>query len=104
MGKVLLIKAEPTEGLRISEHNPNWHDVVIEIEETLKGEPRLSLLVIRFPDSMDVMWYKVPKFSLEQEGIWILHQDEVGIYTAMNPLDFQPKKEAENLRRLLQQK
>lgn len=104
VGKVVLIKAESVSGLPISEHNPNWHDVVIEAKETLKGKPNLALLVVRFPKSMDVAWYGVPRFSLGQEGIWILHKDESGVYTALNPLDFQPKKEIDNIRTLVKQK
>lgn len=103
-GKVVLIKAEPTVGLPISEHSPNWHDVVIEIEETLKGEPRLALLVVRFPESIDVVWYDAPKFSLGQKGVWILHKDKSGVYTALKSPDFQPQKETDNIRKLIQQK
>lgn len=103
VGKVVLVKAEPAAGLPISEHSPDWRDIVIEIKETLKGKPRLALLVVRFPQSMDVAWYDAPKFSLGQKGIWILHKDESGLYTALNPLDFQPKEETDSIRRALVQ-
>jgi len=104
VGKIVLVKEEPTDGLPISEHSPNWHNAVIEVEETLKGSPRVALLIVRFPNTMDVAFFDVPKFSVGQEGVFILHKDDIdesGLYIAFYPMDFQPKTEVQNIKSLL---
>jgi hypothetical protein len=92
---------------RISEHAPVWHEAVIDVDEVHKGSHAPKQIVVRFPDSTDVRWYKAPKFHTGQEGVFMLHSDQAtgarasafgpGVgpseYTALNPADFQPLEE-----------
>jgi hypothetical protein len=92
---------------RISEHEPLWNDAVIEVNEVHKGEAPEGQVVIRFPSSTDVKWFRAPKFQPGQEGVFMLHKDEpkaagAGVaaaavavegaeaYTALDPADFHP--------------
>ena len=94
----------------ITEHAPDWWTAVIEIESTEKGEPSGKKVIVLFPNSTDEMWLDSPKFRKGQEGILLLkkNQQEKGWpsmripgYTALNPLDFQPKDQLERIRKLL---
>ena len=101
-------EASPAPG-RISEHDPEWREAVVEVEGVEKGDPQKKLVVL-FPSSDDVQWYKAPKFEPGQEGVFILHQQAAPaeafafdvapsgegaweVYTALNPADFQPPQQ-----------
>jgi hypothetical protein len=52
------------------------------------------------------MWFRSPRFAVNQDGIWILHPFVVGNrrlpnLTALDPLDLRPRSEEERIRRLL---
>jgi hypothetical protein len=100
---------------RITEHDPDWHDAVIQIESVLKG-PKLKKhkLVVRFPQCNDVAWAYAPKFEKHQEGVFFLKKDdvsgapvallegtEVNAYTCLRPGDWLPKSDATRVRSLL---
>lgn len=74
VGKVAEIKpvAEPGPSRPITEHDPQWQEAVVEIETVLKGDVALKRIVLWFPGSLDVAWVNVPRFKVDQEGIWIL--------------------------------
>jgi hypothetical protein len=88
---------------RISEHAPMWQEAVIAVDEVHKGSGAKKQVVIRFPSSTDVRWYRAPKFHAGQEGVFMLHKQQVGgaqakamgaalkaeEYTALHPEDFQ---------------
>lgn len=96
----------------VSEHDPKWREAVIEVAKTEKGSPRSKEVVVRFPSSNDVRWYKAPKFVPGQEGVFILHKTQppaaaksvarvrgavtaaeaetTEAFTALDPVDFQP--------------
>jgi hypothetical protein len=93
---------------RISEHAPQWHEAVIDVDQVHKGSHAGKQLVVRFPSSTDVRWYKAPKFRTGQEGVFLLHKEQIpaaaqataaagGVgpseYTALDPSDFQPLEE-----------
>jgi hypothetical protein len=59
---------------RISEHEPFWQEAVIEVSEAHKG-PKKNQVVVRFPSSTDVRWYKAPRFKKGQKGVWLFHSD-----------------------------
>jgi hypothetical protein len=101
--------------LRVTEHDPDWHEAVIKIEKILKG-PKLkkNKLVVRFPQCNDVAWARAPKFQKHQEGIFFLKKDEVSgapvallegtevnAYTCLRPGDWLPKSEETRVRALL---
>ncbi|HSE18795.1 MAG TPA: hypothetical protein VLB46_17185 [Pyrinomonadaceae bacterium] len=62
---------------RISEHDPDWKEAIIEVQETLKGPAELREVVVRFPASTDIMWVGYPKFSAGQERTLLLREDSV---------------------------
>lgn len=95
----------------ISEHEPHWREAVVEVANVEKGAHAKKEIVIRFPDSNDVRWYKAPKFRPGQKGVFILHKTQPSrpprgravaatltnkeaetqeAYTALHPADFQP--------------
>lgn len=92
---------------RISEHAPLWHEAVIEIDQIHKGSYAGKQVVIRFPSSTDVRWHKAPKFHTGQEGVFLLHKEQLpagealarlggvgsGEFTALHPADIQPLDE-----------
>jgi hypothetical protein len=98
---------------RISEHAPMWHEAVINVDETHKGRARRKQVVVRFPSSTDVRWYHAPKFQAGQEGVFLLHKQQVPAtraraasltalkaeeYTALHPGDFQPLEQLPQIR------
>ena len=100
---------------RVTEHDPDWHDAVIQIESVLKGpKPKKHKLVVRFPQCNDVAWAHAPKFEKHQEGIFFLMKDEVSgapvallegtevnAYTCLRPGDWLPKSDQARVRSLL---
>lgn len=56
------------QGQRISEHNPEWQEAIVEVQETLKGPAGASEIVVRFPASQDIMWVGYPKLKAGQES------------------------------------
>jgi hypothetical protein len=69
---------------RITEHDPDWHEAVLEIKSVLKGgKIKGKKMVVRFPGRNDVAWAQSPKFDKNQRGIFCLNRDQVsGVPTA----------------------
>ena len=97
----------------ISEHNPQWHEAVLQISSIVKGEFQGQELRMNYPGSDDEAWLESPKPKLEEEGIWILQKDQqekggakfrVPGYTALDALDFQPKDQLDRVKRLIGKK
>lgn len=102
------------ESQRVSEHNPDWQEAIIVVEDTLKGPVGMAEVVVRFPSSVDVMWVGYPKFKVGQEGTFLLRQDRlsgattatlegkaVTAYMAISSKDALGKADSETIRRLL---
>jgi hypothetical protein len=98
----------------VSEHNPDWREAVIEVQSALKGAADTKEVVVRFPASFDVMWASSPKFTVGQEGTFLLQQDrlsgspkatlegkEVTAYTAISPKHTLSSGDSARVRRLL---
>ena len=110
-----------------SEHDPHWREAVIDVEEVHKGDLRGGQIVLTFPASIDVRWYKAPKFQPGERGTFMVHETTTAaperrppargaratraaaaplatrrIYTALSPLDFQPQHEPGGLHALIQ--
>jgi hypothetical protein len=98
---------------RISEHAPMWQEAVVDVDETHKGRERRKQVIVRFPSSTDVRWYHAPKFQAGQEGVFLLHKQQIPAtkakaasftalkadeYTALNPGDFQPLEQLPQIR------
>ncbi len=98
----------------VTEHDPDWHEAVIQVESGIKGAQANQEIVIRFPASMDVAWHDIPKLKVGQEGTFILQKDivsgapkallagaQVDAHTALNPYDVLSKDEAQRVRALV---
>ncbi len=124
VGAAMSLNAEADSGRRrpISEHDPHWREAVIEVANVEKGEHATKEIVVRFPDSNDVRWYKAPKFRPGQKGVFILHKTQPSrpakgpmlaatltdteaetteAYTALHPADFQPLQEHPEVQTLI---
>ena len=91
---------------RITEHEPDWWEAVIQVESVLKGQPPQPNVIVLYPKSIDVMWYGSPKFVKGQKGVFLLHREQrsdfqVDGFTALDPLDFQPIEQADRVKRLV---
>jgi hypothetical protein len=112
----------------VSEHDPNWREAVIEINDVHKGSPQKKQIVVRFPASTDVMWYAAPKFHPGQQGYFMLHKEETSktkrakkrgrkstaaaeaepeaesknVYTALHPEDFQSYHEPGGIKTIIE--
>lgn len=106
--------AAPPRPKRISEHDPNWQEAIIQVEEGLKGAQAGQQVVVRFPASLDVAWVSAPKFAVGEEGTFLLHKDSttgspramlagqsVPAYTALHKLDVLPRQDAPRIRAMI---
>ena len=103
----------------ISEHDPDWHEATIDIDEVVKGKKDIKQVKVLFPNSDDVRWHKIGKYAPGQQGVWLLHpgqqQDTKGIpakvmaavpagpdvLTALHPSDYLPLHELERVRAMI---
>jgi hypothetical protein len=101
--------------LHVTEHDPDWHEAVVEIQSVLKGgKVKGNKVVVRFPNRNDVAWVHSPKFTKNQKGIFCLNRDkatgvpttkmggkQVNVYTCLGPWDALPMSEEARVRALL---
>jgi len=107
----------------ISEHDPEWCEAVVEVADVEKGSDKKKEIVVRFPNSNDVRWYKAHKFTAGEEGVFILHKTAAEAkpasrriaatvtkkeaetteeaYTALHPEDFQPLQNSPEIKTLI---
>jgi hypothetical protein len=108
----------------VSEHDPKWREAVVHVDSVHKGEHPGDHVTVLFPASMDVGWYKAPKFEPGHRGYFVLHKtqvkeaDRVGshgrallaaadadtavdTYTALSPADFQPSSQPDRIAGML---
>lgn len=73
-GKV--IKVDEIKGEKIvgSEHDPEWKEAEIQINETLKGKVESKTVKVLFASSNDVMFFQAPKFNVGDAGVFIIQQ------------------------------
>lgn len=106
--------AAPTRPKRISEHDPQWQEAIIQVQAGLKGAQAGEQVVVRFPGSRDVAWVGTPRFTAGQEGTFLLHNDSttgspkamlagrsVLAYTALHKVDVLTKQDATRVRALI---
>jgi hypothetical protein len=100
---------------RIAEHDPDWHEAVVEVKSVLKGgKIKGKKMVVRFPARDDVAWARSPKFEKNQRGIFCLNRDQtsgvpttklggkqVNAYTCLGHGDALPLSEEARVRSLL---
>jgi hypothetical protein len=108
----------------ISEHDPEWHDAVVTVSIIEKGGGGggNNQIVVRYPNSMDVRWYQVPKLRPGMTGSFILHAMQspeaahavsAGLrasiapaapqpqFVLLHPEDFQPHDQVERVRAMI---
>ena len=99
----------------VSEHDPDWHEAVVEVQSVLKGgQVKGNKVVVRFPGRNDVAWVHSPKFEKNQQGIFCLNRDQasgvptgkvggrqVTVYTCLGHGDALPLSDAPRVRALL---
>jgi hypothetical protein len=107
----------------ISEHDPEWHDAVVAISNVDKGVQGQNQIVVRYPNSMDVRWYRVPKLRPGMTGAFILHSAQspevaqaptAGLlqrsltaapqqpeFVLLHPEDFQPHDQLDRVRAMI---
>jgi len=100
---------------RVSEHDPDWHEALIEVQSVLKGgQVKGNSIVVRFPGRNDVAWVHSPKLAKNQQGIFCLNRDQtsgvptekvggrqVAVYTCLGHGDSLPMSDAPRVRSLL---
>src|SRR6059036_2907960 len=108
------LAAAPARPKRITEHDPDWQEAIIQVEDGIKGAKAGEQVVVRFPGSPDVAWVGTPKFAVGQEGTFLLHKDSttgsplttiagrsVPAYTALHKVDVLSKQDATRVRALI---
>jgi hypothetical protein len=106
----------------VSEHDPKWREAVVTVKTVHKGEPTTKQVVVRFPSSTDVQWYRAPKFHAGDRGVWVLQSQKApaagaaappkgapalamtataipgaAVYTALSPMDFHPASQPDSV-------
>jgi len=100
---------------RVTEHDPDWHEAIVEVQSVLKGgKVKGNKVIVRFPSRNDVAWVNSPKFAKNQQGIFCLNHDQatgapttkyggqqVHVYTCLGHGDALPMSEEARVRALL---
>lgn len=106
-GRVMRIRPLEGEPDGESEHDPQWFIAELQVESVEKGRhPRTEPVLVAFPTSRDVMWYRQPRAEAGQDGIWILRRERIrglpsDVYTAPEPHDVQPRHQLEYMQTLI---
>ncbi len=108
--------APPSHHTRISEHDPQWQEAIIEVQDGIKNAQAGERVVVRFPASRDVAWVSSPRFTVGQEGTFLMHVDSVTgspramlggqsvpAYTALHKIDVLTRADSTRVRALMKQ-
>jgi hypothetical protein len=108
VGEVSNIKPiESTGNFIVTEHDANYTDATITVDEILKGNLSNREIQVVFSNSYDIAWYERPKLRLGDYGIFFLHQKEKikdlneESYTLLNQGDFQSIDNLERIKKLV---
>ena len=96
-----VVNLSPTEERRrpkgsepASEHDPQWWQAEIAVDDVVKGQHRGRTVRVAFPSSTDVAWYGWPRPTAGQQAVFLLHKPDGatvrGAYVMPHPLDLQP--------------
>ena len=104
----------PARPKRITEHDADWQEAIIQVDDGIKGAQAGERVVVRFPGSRDVAWVGTPRFAVGQEGTFVLHKDSttgspltmlagqaVPAYTALHQVDVLSKQDATRVRAMI---
>ena len=78
VGKVLRTgPAKLSERQPVTEHDPQWQEAEVGIEVVQKGLYSARSVSVLFAGSTDMMWFQAPNLKEGQDGIWLLHKDDL---------------------------
>lgn len=116
LAKVTRIQSpvKPESGQKwITEHDPEWQEAILKVEAGIKGVTDGDEIVVRFPGTMDVMYFGIPKFREGESQIVLLGKDSVSglpkamvagkqveTYIVEKPADVIAKENIEQIRRI----
>lgn len=60
---------------RVTEHDPEWREAVVQVTSAIKGVKADQQIVVRFSASRDVAWYRAPKLTVGQMSTFLLKPD-----------------------------
>lgn len=112
-GRVVSVTRLPADDGPKSEHDPQWHQAVVEVDSVEKGDAGTSVRV-NYPNSRDVMWHHSPKYVPGQTGLFLLHRtdadrvhglrravaDSAEVFTSLAAADALPMTDLDLVRRL----
>lgn len=108
VGTVSAVSAAPGQANLpgVTEHDPDLKSATINVESVEKGQLTGQTVDVLFANSIDVAWFKSPKFQQGQSGIFLLFRNEItGLtiqgLTAFDSQAFLPRSELERVRRLI---
>lgn len=91
-----LRSADPT-GVATSNHDADWWLATIDVEEVVKGENVGPTLEVVYANSTDVMWFRAPKPTEGQRGVFLLRRAERG-FGLLDPAGIQPPENIDEVR------
>jgi hypothetical protein len=96
----------------MSEHDPQWSEAVVQVNSVVSGNVAAGgPITILFPASIDIAWYKAPKYAPGQAGVFLLHSEQVPAaaaemvgptYTTLHPQDFHAAELEPHIRALVE--
>src|SRR5262249_54450901 len=89
-----------------SEHSALWSEAVVRVRSLEKGVASTDEVRVVYAASRDGKWYRAPKFTVGEEGIWILRSQFIAelqrdVFAAVDPSDFHPISALAKIRALL---
>jgi len=118
VGTVTNVERSPVETSHVSEHDPDWHEATIDVDEVIKGKKGTKRVTVLFPNSDDMRWHHVDKYSVGEQGIFMLQRkakasaagvspkllaavpDQPDTFTTLHPADHLPLDQLERVRAL----
>ena len=104
-GTVLSVRIAPDsmEARAPSEHDPQWREATVQIDQLHKGDPRGNTISVWFPASIDRAWHRAPKLHAGDKGHFMLHtaEGQADSYVLLHPEDFEPESKPDRVERLL---
>ncbi len=107
-GKVVATRQLQTNAGSLSEHSPVWSEATIDPTSFEKGDAQAGEVRIVYAASRDIKWYRAPKPSVGEEGVWLLRRQYVEelrdhALTVLDRLDAHPIAALARVRTLVRQ-
>jgi len=76
-GKVVRINEVTNEDKGLTEHDAEWKEAEIEVDQVLKGDAAGKILKVMYASGRDVMFFRSPKLAVGDEGIFMVQTADV---------------------------